>query len=379
MQRFLKAAGYLSRRIYGALKEIDESFLEKVCEIRLRADRPISLIRFDGIFYLSLSGRVTSIPANELFIVSINDIKESFQRICEYSVYSYSKDIQQGFITVGGGSRAGIYGTAVYEHDKMSNIRNISGINLRIARQIKGCADELIKLTQSDSLRSILLCGAPSTGKTTMLRDFSRQISDLKLKKVAIVDERGEIAAVSKGIPGNDVGINTDILDGYIKSDGIMQAVRTLSPDIIICDEIEDPHNLGAIIRTAEICGAHGIIIPKRRSASLNATVAKTACGALEYMPVARVTNIANTIDSLKERGVWVFGADMDGEDYTKTDFDIPLALVIGNEGSGIGTLTAKKCDAVISLPMFGKINSLNASVAAGVLMYEVVRKRRKL
>ena len=141
----------------------------------------------------------------------------------------------------------------------------------------------------------------------------------------------------------------------------------------------EDPHNLGAIIRTAEICGAHGIIIPKRRSASLNATVAKAACGALEYMPVARVTNIANTIDSLKERGVWVFGADMDGEDYTKTDFDIPLALVIGNEGSGIGALTAKKCDAVISLPMFGKINSLNASVAAGVLMYEVVRKRRKL
>lgn len=154
---------------------------------------------------------------------------------------------------------------------------------------------------------------------------------------------------------------------------------RDEKPFIIICDEIEDPHNLGAIIRTAEICGAHGIIIPKRRSASLNATVAKAACGALEYMPVARVTNIANTIDSLKERGVWVFGADMDGGDYTKTDFDIPLALVIGNEGSGIGTLTAKKCDAIISLPMFGKINSLNASVAAGVLMYEVVRKRRKL
>ena len=247
MQRFLKAAGYLSRRIYGALKEIDESFLEKVCEIRLRADRPLSLIRFDGIYYLSLSGRVTSIPANELFIVSINDIKESFQRICEYSVYSYSKDIQQGFITVGGGSRAGIYGTAVYEQDKMSNIRNISGINLRIARQIKGCADELIRLTQSDSLRSILLCGAPSTGKTTMLRDYSRQISDSRLKKVAVVDERGEIAAVSKGIAGNDVGINTDILDGYIKSDGIMQAVRTLSPDIIVCDEIGSSEDVRAV------------------------------------------------------------------------------------------------------------------------------------
>jgi 23S rRNA (guanosine2251-2'-O)-methyltransferase len=148
-------------------------------------------------------------------------------------------------------------------------------------------------------------------------------------------------------------------------------------PFIIVCDEIEDPHNLGAIIRTGECCGVHGIIIPKRRSASLNATVAKSASGALEYMKVARVTNIANTIDMLKENGVWVFGADMDGEDYEKTDFDCPTALVIGNEGKGIGALTAKKCDQIISLPMFGKINSLNASVAAGVLMYEVVRKRR--
>ena len=153
---------------------------------------------------------------------------------------------------------------------------------------------------------------------------------------------------------------------------------RGEQPFIIVCDEIEDPHNLGAIIRTAEACGVHGIIIPKRRSASPNATVAKSASGALEYMKVARVTNIPNTIDYLKEEGVWVFGADMDGEDYASVDFDLPCALVIGNEGKGIGTLTAKKCDRIVSLPMCGKINSLNASVAAGVLMYEALRKRRK-
>ena len=152
---------------------------------------------------------------------------------------------------------------------------------------------------------------------------------------------------------------------------------RNEKPFIIVCDEIEDPHNLGAIIRTAEASGVHGIIIPKRRSASLNATVAKSASGALEYMKVARVTNIPTTIEELKEKGVWVMGADMDGEDYTNIDFDLPVALVIGNEGKGIGTLTAKKCDRIISLPMLGKINSLNASVAAGVLMYEVVNKRR--
>lgn len=167
----------------------------------------------------------------------------------------------------------------------------------------------------------------------------------------------------------------------YSTPEEILQvaADRNEQPFIIICDEIEDPHNLGAIIRTAEACGVHGIIIPKRRSASLNATVAKSASGALEYMKVARVTNIANTIDYLKEQGVWVFGADMDGEDYSLVDFDMPCALVIGNEGKGIGTLTAKKCDRIVSLPMCGKINSLNASVAAGVLMYEALRKRRKL
>ena len=151
---------------------------------------------------------------------------------------------------------------------------------------------------------------------------------------------------------------------------------RDEDPFIIICDEIEDPHNLGAIIRTAEVCGVHGIIIPKRRSASLNATVAKTSAGALEYMKVARVTNIAATIDELRQKGVWVFGADMDGEDYSLTDYRLPCALVIGNEGKGIGPLVAKKCDKIISLPMRGKTGSLNASVAAGVLMYKVMETR---
>lgn len=153
---------------------------------------------------------------------------------------------------------------------------------------------------------------------------------------------------------------------------------RNEAPFIVICDEIEDPHNLGAIIRTAEAGGVHGIIIPERRSASLNMTVAKSASGALEYMKVARVTNIANTIDSLKEQGVWVFGADMDGQDRHSFDFTSPCAIVIGNEGKGIGRLVAKKCDGIVSLPMYGKINSLNASVAAGILIYEVADQRHK-
>lgn len=147
-------------------------------------------------------------------------------------------------------------------------------------------------------------------------------------------------------------------------------------PFVIICDEIEDPHNLGAIIRTAEATGAHGIIIPKRRSASLNAVVAKASAGALEYMRVARVTNIVNEIENLKKQGLWVFAADMDGEPWCQTDYKGAVALVIGSEGRGVGALVKKNCDQIVSMPMLGKINSLNASVAAGVLMYEVARQR---
>lgn len=167
----------------------------------------------------------------------------------------------------------------------------------------------------------------------------------------------------------------------YCTTDDILNCAkeRNEAPFIIICDEIEDPHNLGAIIRTAEAAGVHGIIIPKRRSASLNATVAKSASGAAEYMKVARVTNIANEIEYLKKQGVWIYGADMDGDDYTKEDYSAPTAIVIGNEGNGIGRLVASKCDKIVSLPMNGKINSLNASVAAGILMYEVVKNRRSV
>lgn len=147
-------------------------------------------------------------------------------------------------------------------------------------------------------------------------------------------------------------------------------------PFIIVLDEIEDPHNLGAIIRTAECTGAHGIIIPKRRSAGLGYTVGKSSAGAVEYVNVVRVTNIPNVIDELKERGVWVFGADMEGSDPAKTDLKGAVALVIGNEGKGIGRLVRSKCDGILSLPMKGRINSLNASVAAGVLMYDVLRQR---
>ena len=147
-------------------------------------------------------------------------------------------------------------------------------------------------------------------------------------------------------------------------------------PFLFILDGIEDPHNLGAIIRTANLAGAHGVIIPKHRAAGLTATVAKTSAGALNYTPVAKVTNLAQTIEDLKKRGLWFVCADMGGEVMYRLNLKGPIGLVIGNEGNGVGKLIREKCDMIASIPMKGDIDSLNASVAAGVLAYEIVRQR---
>ncbi|SFU47541.1 23S rRNA (guanosine2251-2'-O)-methyltransferase [Clostridium sp. DSM 8431] len=150
-------------------------------------------------------------------------------------------------------------------------------------------------------------------------------------------------------------------------------------PFIVILDELEDPHNLGSIVRTAELCGVHGIIIPKRRNVGVTSTVYKLSVGAIEHMKIAKVTNINKTLDELKKEGVWIYGADIDGTEYSyEVDYSGPCALIIGNEGKGISKLTLKKCDKIIKIPMVGKINSLNASVAGGIMMYEVLKGRLK-
>ncbi|WP_110925986.1 23S rRNA (guanosine(2251)-2'-O)-methyltransferase RlmB [Bacillus massiliglaciei] len=165
----------------------------------------------------------------------------------------------------------------------------------------------------------------------------------------------------------------------YAELDDLYAAAeeRNEAPFFLILDEIEDPHNLGSIMRTADSVGAHGIIIPKRRAVGLTATVAKASTGAIEYIPVARVTNLARTIDELKERGIWIVGTDAKGsEDYRNLDGKMAIGLIIGSEGKGMGRLIKEKCDFLVHLPMAGKVTSLNASVAAGLLMYEIYRKR---
>ena len=164
----------------------------------------------------------------------------------------------------------------------------------------------------------------------------------------------------------------------YATVDDILALARERgeAPLIVICDELSDPHNLGAIIRTANLAGAHGVIIPKHRAAGLTATVAKTSAGALNYTPVAKVTNLVKTMEELKEKGLWFVCADMDGDVMYRVNLKGPIGLVIGNEGEGVGRLVKETCDMTAAIPMKGDIDSLNASVAAGVLAYEIVRQR---
>lgn len=213
-------------------------------------------------------------------------------------------------------------------------------------------------------------------------------------------DKKGAVAplvaqCIEKKIPVKEVDIKKlDFMCGHSNHQGVIliaaakeystlddifenAASKDEQPFIIICDGLEDPHNLGAVIRSAEAAGAHGVVIPSRRSTGLGYTVGKSSAGALEYMPVARVTNLSVAIEEMKKRGVWVYAADMDGKPYYETDMSGAVAIIVGSEGKGVGRLVKENADIVVSIPMKGKINSLNASVAASILMFEVAKTRR--
>mgnify|MGYP000286583818 CR=1 FL=1 len=189
--------------------------------------------------------------------------------------------------------------------------------------------------------------------------------------------ERAKLDQIAEGENHQGVIAYVSAYD-YVSVKDILDKAREKNepPFIIICDKITDPHNLGAILRTANCVGAHGVIIPKRNSVGLNSVVAKTSAGAVEYTPVAKVTNLGHTIDELKEQGMWFVCADMGGETMYNLNLTGPIGVVIGNEGEGVSRLIREKCDFVASIPMKGDIDSLNASVAAGVLGYEIVRQR---
>jgi 23S rRNA (guanosine2251-2'-O)-methyltransferase len=217
---------------------------------------------------------------------------------------------------------------------------------------------------------------------------ISKEIAEGSISKILTMAKENKIlvkyvdkAALSKiSENGRHQGIIAEAMEyEYKEIEDIFENAKKKNekPFVIILDEITDVHNLGAIIRTAECLGSHGVIIPKRRAAGVNGVVAKTSAGAVEYLPIVRVTNISQTLEILKEKGLWIYGADMDGEKYiSEENLDIPVGVVIGSEGSGIGRLIKKNCDTLVKIPMKGNINSLNASCAASIIIYEIMKQR---
>lgn len=251
------------------------------------------------------------------------------------------------------------------EHDNTAE--NSSDADLIIGR------NPVIEALKADKLIDVIFVNSEAGGSISLICKMAKDKGVL----VKQVNEQ-KLTSMSRGASHQGV-IAMGACAEYVQPEDILKIAEEKGEDpfVIICDEIEDPHNLGAIIRTAEAAGAHGIIIPKRRSASLNHTVFKTSAGAASWLPVARVANLAAAVDMLKEHGVWIYGTDGAGEDYAGVDLKGPIGLVIGSEGFGMGRLMKDKCDFLLRLPMAGKITSLNASVAAGIFMYEIVRQRR--
>jgi 23S rRNA (guanosine2251-2'-O)-methyltransferase len=225
------------------------------------------------------------------------------------------------------------------------------------------------------TIEYILVAKGDTEGSINVVLGLAREknivVKEVDRRKLDSISETGAHQGVIAVVTPYNYYQVDEIL-GYAQS-------KEEKPFIIILDEIEDPHNFGSLIRTAEVCGAHGIIIPKRRNVGVTPTVYKSSAGAVEHMRIAKVTNINTVIDELKEKGIWVYGADMDGKEFSfETNFEGAVAVVVGSEGKGMSKLTKDKCDKLVKIPMKGKINSLNASVAGGILMYEVLKQRIK-
>lgn len=229
-------------------------------------------------------------------------------------------------------------------------------------------------LRSGREIEKILLAEGVQKGT---IQPLFKQIQEAKIPYQWV--PRSKLDQLSDG--GNHQGIMAQVAAyQYATLDDLFNRAeeKKQPPFFVLLDGIEDPHNLGSILRTADAAGVHGVIIPKRRAVGLTSVVAKTSAGAIEYVPVARVTNLNRIADELKERGVWLVGSDGRAEqEYSQVDYSMPVAIVIGNEGQGMSHLMKKKCDFLVKLPMMGRVTSLNASVAAGLLMYEVLRGRK--
>lgn len=250
LKRFDIAVRSLSERLSAMFLAMDNTDKNRIREIRIRNRRPVTVITDKGAEFLTPSGRLTQIYSDLTVRTDENEVAEIFRRLCGYSVHSFADAINRGYITINGGHRAGVAGTAVTENGKITAVRDICAVNLRIAREIKGAADDVMRMFFSHGLCSVIIAGPPSSGKTTVLRDLARRLSssESSCRKTFICDERGEIGASFSGIEQNDIGINSDLITSYPKAEGIMIGLRSFSPDIIICDEVSTYEETEAII-----------------------------------------------------------------------------------------------------------------------------------
>lgn len=227
-----------------SLRAVVDNLPEDTQEIRLRVNQPVEIRTYNMVFYIDNNLRLTEHYDDNQLILTQRELSETFSAICSYSVYSKQNEIINGFVTLKGGSRAGICGTAVMSDGRIINIRDITSINIRLSREIVDCSDELLNIID-DISGGVLLCGPPCSGKTTILRDIARKIS--RKYRTALIDTRGELAAVYGGIPQNDVGMS-DILNMYSKNDGFEHAVRCFSPQVIICDELSGEEDANSVL-----------------------------------------------------------------------------------------------------------------------------------
>ncbi len=233
-QKTAQAAACLCPSVYRLAAPHFSELENKLQEIRLRVACPAALLCVHDTYYLTESGGLTDLPCGDLYRVTRGDLDSTFQRICDYSVYARQRELLGGFITLRGGHRVGVCGTAVTQNGTIINVRGISSLNIRIAREHRGCGEGVLRRIGNKG--GVLLCGAPCSGKTTLLRDLARLLSE-RGQTVSLIDERGELAAVYDGEPQNDVGL-CDVFNGYPRAQAIEQALRCMSPQVIICDEI---------------------------------------------------------------------------------------------------------------------------------------------
>lgn len=247
--KFDTAVSFLPSNLRGMLVGINSDVKNSAYEIRIRKGKCMTVETSDGTYFVG-ENRISGIYSDDLYKVGANEMRDAFNRLCGFSVYSHLDTISRCFITLPSGHRVGVCGTAVYSGGRVTSLRDVSSLNVRIAGEYKGCSDEILARVFENRLCNVIIAGPPSSGKTTLLRDIARQISDGRFgsyHKVAIVDERCEIAPMSDGMCLCDTGTNTDVLSSFEKADGIMCALRTLSPRIIICDEIGTEEECEAI------------------------------------------------------------------------------------------------------------------------------------